>query len=205
MATPVYPSSDAAYRRTLNGNWSFKYVPGLAPGPDAGFTSPQFKVSSWSTIPVPANWELQGFAEPVYGDHLKDGLGLYRRTFRVPSAWRGQKVFLRFEGVAFGYELWVNGKKAGESRASAFNRHTFDVTEFLLPGRGADNVVAVQVTTKPHGVEFDLNDDWSLSGIYRDVTLFALPPTHVQDVGTATRLVAGGAELSLDVALSAPG
>lgn len=201
----IHPSSEAAYRRTLNGEWAFKYLPGQAAGNDAGFTSAQFKGSGWSTIPVPANWELQGFAEPVYGDNLKEGLGLYRRSFRVPSAWRGQKVFLRFDGVAYGYELWVNGKQAGVSSASAFNQHTFDVTDFLLPGKDADNLVAVRVATRPHGVEFDLNDDWSLSGIYRDVTLFALPATHVQDVGTATRLVAGGAELSLDVALSAPG
>lgn len=202
LAAPVYPSSEPAYRRSLNGDWSFKYVAGLEAGLDAGFTAPGFKVSGWATIPVPANWELEGFAEPVYGDHLKDGLGLYRRSFRVPANWRGRQVMLRFEGVAFGYELWVNGRKAGESSASAFNRHTFDVTDFLLPGRDADNVLAVRVTTKPHGVEFDLNDDWSLSGIYRDVTLFSVPPTHIQDFNTSTRLVDGGAELALDVALS---
>ncbi|MGH8853010.1 MAG: glycoside hydrolase family 2 TIM barrel-domain containing protein [Telluria sp.] len=202
MATPVHPSSDASFRRTLNGDWSFKYVAGSAPGADAAFTSPRFDVSAWPTIPVPANWELQGFAEPVYGDHLKDGLGLYRRSFRVPAAWQGRKVFLRFEGVAFGYELWVNGKKAGASSASAFNRHTFDVTDFLLPERDADNLVAVRVATRPHGVEFDLNDDWSLSGIYRDVTLFAVPRTHIQDVTTSTRLTGGAAELKVDVDVS---
>lgn len=202
IAASVHPSHEAGYRRTLNGDWSFKYLPGQAPAADAGFASAQLNGSGWSTIPVPANWELHGFAEPVYGDHLKEGLGLYRRSFRVPAAWRGQKVFLRFEGVAYGYELWVNGKKAGVSTASAFNRHTFDVTDFLLPGREADNVLAVRVATRPHGVEFDLNDDWSLSGIYRDVTLFAVPPTHVQDYTAATRLVDGKAELSLDVVVS---
>lgn len=196
-AASVYPSSDGDYRRTLNGNWSFKYVPGPAPA--------QFDGPGWSSIPVPANWELHGFAEPVYGDHLKEGQGLYRRSFRVPATWRGQQVFLRFEGVAYGYELWVNGKPAGTSTASAFNRHTFDVTGLLLPGRAAENQLALRVATRPHGVEFDLNDDWSLSGIYRDVTLFGVPATHVQDLSTATRLVGGTAELSIDVALSAPG
>lgn len=205
QAAFIHPSNDASHRRTLNGEWAFKYLPGQAAGNDAGFASTQFKGAGWSTIPVPANWELHGFAEPIYGDNLREGLGLYRRSFRVPSAWRGQKVFLRFDGVAYGYEVWVNGKQAGVSTASAFNQHTFDVTDFLFPGKDADNLVAVRVATRPHGVEFDLNDDWSLSGIYRDVTLFALPATHVQDVGTATRLVAGRAELSLDVALSAPG
>jgi beta-galactosidase len=204
-SVPVYPAADPAYARSLNGAWAFKYVSGAQPGPDGGFISPEFDVSAWASIPVPANWELKGFADPFYADELKEGLGLYRRSFRVPAAWRGRRDFLRFEGVAFGYEVWVNGKKAGESSASAFNRHTFDVTDLLLPGSDADNIVAVRVVTRPHGVEFDLNDDWSLSGIYRDVSFFSVPATHVQDLTTATRLQAdGSAGLSVTVALSQP-
>jgi beta-galactosidase len=202
-AADVYASKEAAYTQSLNGEWSFKYVPGLEPGADSDFTRPLFDVSVWKTISVPSNWELKGFAEPSYADELTDGLGLYRRTFRIPAGWKGRRAFLRFDGVAFGYEVWVNGKKAGASSASAFNRHTVDVTEFLLPGAGADNVVALRVTTKPHGFEFDLNDDWSLSGIYRDVTLFSLPATHVRDIATNTVLLPdGAADLSVGVAVS---
>ena len=201
-AADIYPDAEKGFARSLNGAWSFKYISGLAAGSDGGFTAPQFDVSAWARIAVPANWELHGFAEPSYGDDLKDGLGLYRRTFRVPALWQQRRTYLRFEGVAFGYQVFVNGKLAGESSASAFNRHTFDVTAHLLPGRGADNVLAVRVTTKPHGVEFDLNDDWSLSGIYRDVTLFSLPAVHLQDVSTQTRLVDGAAELAIDALLS---
>ena len=63
--------------------------------------------------------ELKGFAEPKYALELEDGLGLYRRTFRVPAAWRdGRRVCLRFEGVAFGFEAWLNGKAIGKSSAS---------------------------------------------------------------------------------------
>jgi beta-galactosidase len=202
----VYPSSDAAYTQSLNGAWSFKYVPGLEPGLDAGFTEPRFDVSGWKGIAVPSNWELKGFAEPAYADELKDGTGLYRRSFRVPADWHGRRTFLRFEGVAFGYEVWINGRKAGVSSASAFNRHTFDVSDFLRPEADADNVLAVRVTTKPHGFEFDLNDDWSLSGIYRDVSLFSVPAVHVLDLSTSTVLQPdGSANLSIDVALSEAG
>lgn len=205
LAETVYPSSEPAYSRSMNGHWSFKYIPGLTPGADGEFSSPSFDVSRWATIAVPANWELKGFAEPHYGDDLQDGLGLYRRSFRVPGNWQGRRVHLRFEGVAFGYEVWINGRKAGESSASAFNRHTFDVTDLLLPGRDAYNLLAVRVSTKPHGFEFDLNDDWSLSGIYRDVTLFSVPETHVRDLSTSTRLLGEqGAALSVSVALSRP-
>lgn len=202
MAANVYPSSDPSYTRSLSGDWFFKYVPGTDPGADGDFVTPSFDVSRWNTIPVPANWELKGFAEPMYADDLKDGLGLYRRTFEVPASWNGRRTFLRFEGVAFGYEVWVNGRKAGESRASAFNRHTFDVTDCLVRG-DAVNTVAVRVVTRPHGYEFDLNDDWSLSGIYRDVKLFSVPAMHIQDLATATKLLPDGtAEFSVDVSLS---
>jgi beta-galactosidase len=200
-AADVYPASDKAFSRSLNGDWSFRYAPGRVADADTGFFQPQFDGARWGSITVPSNWELKGFAEPSYADELKEGVGLYRRTFRVPAEWQDRRTFLRFDGVAFGYEVWVNGKKAGQSSASAFNRHTFDVTGLLQPD--ADNLVAVKVLTQPHGYEFDLNDDWSLSGIYRDVTLISVPATHVQDLTAATRLAAdGAAQLSLDVALS---
>ncbi|MET0267656.1 MAG: glycoside hydrolase family 2 TIM barrel-domain containing protein [Duganella sp.] len=201
-ASEIYPPSEPAYTQSLNGNWSFKYLPTLDAGADAGFTSPAVDVAHWGTIAVPANWELQGHAEPSYADTLKDGLGLYRRSFSVPAHWKDRRTFLRFDGVAFGYEVWVNGKQAGASSASAFNRHTFDVTDLLQDGA---NVLAVRVTTKPLGYEFDLNDDWSLSGIYRDVTLLSLPALHVQDIDSTTTVRSdGSAALALTVQLSQP-
>ena len=199
----VYPARAEGFTQSLNGAWSFKYIPALDAGADAGFHAPSFDVSAWKTIPVPANWELHGFAEPRYALELKDGLGLYRRTFRVPAAWRGRRVCLRFEGVLFGFEAWVNGTKVGASRASAYNPSTFDITDALQSDPNADNVLAVQVTTKPLGYEFDVNDDWALSGIFRDVTLFSVPATHVQDVTTRTKLAAdGAADLSVAVTVS---
>ena len=117
----VYPVHAQGFSQSLNGSWSFKYIPALQAGPDEGFHVPGFDVSGWKSIPVPANWELQGFAEPYYDLALKDGLGLYRRNFSVPAGWNGRKVLLRFEGVAFGFDRWVNGQTAGASTASAFN------------------------------------------------------------------------------------
>lgn len=202
----VYPARAEGYTQSLNGTWSFKYLPMLDVGTDAGFHEPSFDISGWKTIRVPANWELQGFAEPKYALDLKDGLGLYRRTFRAPATWRGdRRICLRFEGVAFGFQVWVNGTKIGASSASAYNPNTFDITDALQADPNADNVLAVQVTTKPLGFEFDVNDDWALSGIYRDVTLFSVPATHVQDFTTSTKLTAdGAADLSIALTLSQP-
>lgn len=201
----VLPVRSPGDIQSLNGDWSFKYLPGTETGGDADFLKPEFDVSSWKKIPVPANWELHGFAEPKYALEVEDGTGLYRRTFRLPAGWQeGRRVYLRLEGVAFGFEVWVNGKEIGKSSASAYNPHTFDITTAMLSD--AANVLAVKVITKPLGYEFDVNDDWALSGIFRDVTLFSVPDNHLKDVGTRTRLAAdGAAELSVTVKASTPG
>ena len=202
--TKVYPVYAEGFTQSLNGEWAFKYIPSLDAGKDADFYKPGTDVSSWKTIKVPANWELEGFAEPKYEFDLKDGLGLYRRTFHVPAAWRdGRRVILRFEGVAFGFQAWVNGKKVGESSAGAFLPNSFDITDALNPN--AENVLAVEVMTKPKGFEFDINDDWALSGIYRDVTLFSVPEMHVQEIATSTKLQGGVAELSVSVTVNQRG
>jgi beta-galactosidase len=193
----VYPMGAKDGAQSLNGEWSFKYIPALDTGADSDFPKPEFDVSGWKKIRVPGNWELQGFAEPHYDLDLQDGLGLYRRTFHVPADWRsGYRVCLRFEGVAYGFEAWINGTKVGASAASAYNPSTFDITAALNPDANADNVLAVQVTTKPFAYEFDVNDDWSLGGICRDVTLFPVPATHVQDVTVRTKIITAVAGIS---------
>lgn len=198
----VYPVKSGDLAISLNGEWSFKYIPALNAGAEERFHQPDFDASAWKKIRVPGNWELQGFSEPQYALELKDGLGLYRRTFRVPCEWRGERrVCLRFEGVAYGFEAWVNGKRIGASSASAYNPHAFDVTDALLAD--VENTLAVRVTTKPLGWEFDVNDDWALSGIFRDVTLFSVPAIHFTDLTTSTKLGAdGSAELAVVVTVS---
>lgn len=200
----VLPVRTADGAQSLNGDWKFKYIPSSDTGKDENFFKPSFDVAAWKTIPVPSHWELHGFAEPRYGDDLEEGTGLYRRTFRVAKPWDGQRVFLRFDGVLYGLNAWVNGKPVGEW-ASSFNPVNFDITEALLPG-DAENVLAVRVTTRSKGWNFDNMDCWSLSGIYRDVTLFVLPPVHFKDYIARTTLKPDGtADLHLDVVASAAG
>ncbi len=184
--------------QSLDGSWQFKYLAGTELGGDAEFFQTAFaETAAWKSIPVPAHWELEGFAEPKYGRTLAAGLGLYRRTFRVPAGWNGQRVFLRFEGVLYGLTAWVNGREVG-TWASSYNPVTFDITDALKAD--ADNLLAVQVSTRPKGWEFDTNDCWSLSGIYREVTLFAAPAQHVRDLTVRTTLAADGhADVALDV------
>ncbi len=200
--TEVYPVRSGPATQTLNGQWQFKYLAGSDAGADSAFSAPVFApATAWKSIAVPGHWELQGFAEPKYGMELVAGLGLYRRTFTVPAAWNGQRVFLHFDGVLYGFDAWVNGTKIG-SWASAYNPVAFDITDKLQPG---ENVLAVQVSTRSHGWEFDVNDCWGLSGIYRDVTLFAVPAAHFTDCTAHTKLNAdGSATLSITTHTSAP-
>jgi beta-galactosidase len=186
---------------SLQGDWKFKYLPSSELGGDESFFQPAFDVSDWATLPVPGHWELHGFAEPKY-KKVAEGTGLYRHTFRVPKSWLNRRVFLRFDGVLYGLTVWVNGQRVGEW-ASSFNPVTFDVTDALRPD-GDENVIAVRVTTRSKGWEFDTNDCWALSGIFRDVTLFATQPTYLADLTTATRLNPDGSA-TLRVAVRAGG
>ena len=179
--------------RSLNGTWDFAYRAG--PAPDEAPVN-------FTPIAVPGHWELQGFAEPKYGKELAEGTGYYRLNFPVPPAWNGQRVMLRFDGVLSGFTLTVNGKPAGEW-ASGYNPATFDITDLLLAG--GTNELTLAVSTRSHGWEFDTNDCWSLSGIFRDVTLFAVPAAHLQHYTARTALTAeGNATLTVQTRVSAP-
>ena len=181
------------FSMSLDGTWRFK-LGDL--GDDIGRAD--FDDSSWSPITVPGNWELQGFERPAYGTKpLGSTDGCYRRTFTAPTAWQGRRMFVRFEGIAFGLELWIDGKRVG-AFSSAFNRSEFDVTDYVKPGQPA--TIAVRVTRRDKGWEFDTNDDWSLSGIHREVTLFSLPETHLKDYTVTTPVSADGKEASVRLA-----
>ncbi len=198
----VNPVRAEGFAESLNGEWFFRYVAGQDDG--GGFEKPDFDASAWKKIPVPGNWEMHGFAEPKYSWDLAKGTGLYRRTFRTPAGWSaGRRVCLRFEGVANGFEAWVNGRKVGAAAASAYNPTTLDVTAELLPG--VDNVLAVKVLSKPENSGSDVFDDWSFCGIFRDVTLFSVPETYARDLTVRTTLAADGAAMvAVSVEMSRP-
>lgn len=197
----VFPIRTADASLPLNGTWDFRYVAGLM---DAAKRPSDFGLDS--KITVPGHWELQGFCDPVY-KRPAEGAGYYRRTFRVPKNWRAapnaQRIFLRFEGVLYGFDVWINGKPAG-SWASAYNPVTFDITDHLHPAADADNIIEVRVTTRNKGWEFDTNDCWGISGIYRDVFIFAAPAGHFENFSTRTTLNPDGSA-DLYVAIQAIG
>mgnify|MGYP001184948583 CR=1 FL=1 len=178
-SSPLY---ETGTETTLNGTWKFKYIKGFTAGSDSLFYLNDFDVSGWDNIKVPGHWGLQGFTEPTYGE-LPAGLGLYKRTFNVPSKYKGQQVFIRFEGVLFSYEVFVNGKKAGEWHSS-YNGAGFNITKLIHFDK--PNLLAVRVSTRSKEYRFDLADNWALTGIYRKVELFSTPNVYIDDYTVRT-------------------
>lgn len=178
-----WPVTDKGVQKSLNGEWQLKVVKGI--GDDK--TVPQAD-TSWSTIPVPGCWEPYGFCEPRYS--YPDSLtGYYRTQFTIPSEWKGQQVVLRLDGVLRGYDLWLNGQYVGKWE-SGYNTCLFDLTPFLTKKafKGEPQQLAMRVYSQFKGYEFDCFDDWATMGIFRDVTLFAVPKTHLSDLTVTTKM-----------------
>ena len=174
----ILPVTDPAMQKSLNGQWRLKVVDGV----DERQTAVPEADDTWGTIPVPGCWEQYGFSKPSY-DKALPLTGYYRTAFTVPEAWRGMRIVVRLDGVLYGYDLWVNGKAAGSWR-SAYNTALFDITDCLV--RGRQQQMALRVITQFPGSDFDYNDDWAPCGIFRDVTLMAVPKTHLADLTIRT-------------------
>lgn len=182
----IYPKRDRLFTTSLDGTWAFKLVGGLeTPDEMKGWNEPGYDTREWDDIQVPGNWETQGFKSPQYGNQIEEMSGFYVRNFRWNYRWEGQRVILRFDGVLFGYEVWLNGKYVGRW-GSAYNMALWDVTDKLVKGR---NTIAVKVMTRSHGWLFDTNDCWALAGIFRSVELFTVPNDYVEDVVFRTEAI----------------
>jgi beta-galactosidase len=220
-----FPDREAALTRdparsarvlSLNGSWKFRLVrnPLEVPG---GFEAPTFDAGKWDDLVVPSNWQVVGAREgrpydpPVFSNirhpfkadpprvpHDDNPTGLYRRMFALPPEWRGQRVFLRFEGVQSAYYVWVNGKRVGY-KEDAFTPGEYDITDQL---RSGSNLVAVEVIDHSDGSYIEDQDYWRISGIFRDVTLVARPPVFVRDFTVKTDLDAAYRDATLDLCVA---
>ncbi len=178
--TPLYFNEDNVL--ILNGTWDFKYIPSLSIGEDSLFYLNDYDITKWDKIKVPGNWELQGFTEPSY-KAVAEGTGLYKTEFSVPESFKNQQIFIHFEGVQYAYKFYVNGKEAGEW-SSSYNGASFNITNLVK--FGTSNYLAVKVVTRTKGYQFDINDGWALSGIFRYVSVFSTPNLFIDDYTVRT-------------------
>lgn len=180
---------DSPWELSLNGTWRFHYAPAPAAAP-ADLMRESLEDAGWATLPVPSHWQLNGYGAPHYTNVIypfvidpphvpsENPTGSYRRRFVLPEAWAGMRQLLRFDGVDSAFEVWLNEHFVGFSKGSRMPAE-FDVTAFLRPG---ENLLAVRVFQWSDGSYLEDQDMWWLSGIFRDVTLLAVPTTALWDV-----------------------
>nr|WKN37190.1 glycoside hydrolase family 2 TIM barrel-domain containing protein [Tunicatimonas sp. TK19036] len=208
-------ASESPYYQSLNGSWKFTFSenPDFRP---KDFYTADYDVSGWDEITVPGDWQMQGYDLPIYLNHPYEfttmesasqlplttdnrevrtpnppavpmhwnPVGSYRRTFTVPENWTDREVTLHFAGVKTAFYVWVNGQYVGYSEDSKTPAE-WDITKFL---KGGENTVACEVYRIASGSYLECQDFWRLSGIERDVYLYATPKVTIRDLSVRAGL-----------------
>ncbi|QSZ31453.1 hypothetical protein DSL72_001018 [Monilinia vaccinii-corymbosi] len=212
----------------LNGTWDFHYAPtpkhAPLPTPSNTPTSELPAVANkqidtlpedeteWGNITVPGHWQLQGHGRPQYTNTIfpfpvcpphvptENPTGTYRRLFYVPESWdKDSQLRLRFDGVDSAYHVWVNGGFVGYSQGSR-NAAEFDISSVV--NRGGENEVWVRVYQWCDGSYIEDQDQWWLSGIFRDVNLISFPAAgRIDDYFITPKLDENYNDATLEVAL----
>jgi beta-galactosidase len=173
---------------SLGGQWRFRLSP--VAGIEADVAREDLDDSAWDLIPVPSQWQLEGYGAPAYTNVLypfpvdpphvpnENPTGDYRRTFEVPSDWLGERVVLRFDGVDSCARIWLNGQEIGITSGSRLQTE-FDVTKAIRAE--GQNVLSVRVHQWSAGSYLEDQDMFWMSGIFRDVTLLSRPKHGIDD------------------------
>lgn len=188
----------------LSGMWKFNWVDCPEKRP-VGFYKEGFDASTWKEIPVPSSWEMLGYGTPIYTnvtyphknkppfirpvegwtiEKEKNPVGSYLRTFHIDKSWMDKEVFLHFDGCYSAIYIWINGKEVGYSQG-ANNDAEFNVTRYLRPGK---NTLACEVYRWSDGSYLEDQDMFRLSGIHRNVYMYATRKVRVRDFHITDRL-----------------
>jgi len=197
----------ATYYQSLSGIWKFKWVRSPKDKP-IKFIDPRSDLSSWDEIKVPANWEVEGFGTPIYVNHQYEfadykapvaddikfvdkiypaepgkvpanynPVGSYRRDFDLDKNWDGKEIFLHIGAMKSGGFVWLNGNYIGYSQGSKLPAE-FNITQAAKPGK---NTIALQIFRWTDGSYLECQDFWRISGIERDVYVYAQPKVRIED------------------------
>ena len=179
---------------SMEGMWKFNFVKDHNKRP-ANFFALKYDDSQWKDFPVPGLFELNGYGDatyknigyawatqfdpnPPYISELNNYTGSYRRTFELPKNWKGKDVYFHVGSATSNLTLWVNGKYVGYSEDSKVAAE-FNISKYLKPGK---NLIAMQVMRWCDGSYFEDQDFWRLTGIAREVYLYARPKLHAADI-----------------------
>lgn len=189
---------NSTYYSLLNGTWKFYFADSYKDLP-ANITDPAAGTGAWTTIRVPGNWEVQGHGVAIYTNHgyefkprnpqppqlpEANPVGVYRRDIEIPAGWDGRDIYLHIGGAKSGLYVYLNGKEVGYSEDSK-NPAEFLINPYLKPGK---NVLTLKIFRWSTGSYLECQDFWRISGIERDVYLFAQPKVAVKDFRVVSTL-----------------
>ena len=190
----AFEKKNSANYLSMEGTWKFNFVKDYNKRP-ANFFAANYDDSQWKDFPVPGLFELNGYGDatyknigyawatqfdpnPPYISELNNYTGSYRRTFDLPKDWKGKDVYFHVGSATSNLTLWVNGKYVGYSEDSKVAAE-FNISKYLKPGK---NLIAMQVMRWCDGSYFEDQDFWRLTGIAREVYLYARPKVHAADI-----------------------
>ncbi|MBQ9140189.1 MAG: beta-galactosidase [Lachnospiraceae bacterium] len=192
--------------QSLNGQWEFCFSRNAKSRP-VNFFEEDFDKSGFDKIMVPGHIELAGYDQiryintmyPWEGREYRRGayslesagdgagmfseaeynpVGSYLTRFDLNEALLGKRIVICFEGVEQAMFLWLNGQFVGYAEDS-FTSSEFDLTPYI---RENGNVLAVEVHKMSTAAFLEDQDFFRFFGIFRNVSLKALPYAHVEDV-----------------------
>ena len=179
---------------SINGIWKFNWVKDANLRP-TDFFKTTYNDKNWDYMPVPGNWEMNGYGDPLYVNagypwrnqspinppivpNENNHVGSYRKTIVIPNDWNGKEIIAHFGSVTSNMYLWVNGKYVGYSEDSKLEAE-FDLTKYVKPGK---NLIAFQVFRWCDGSYIEDQDFWRLSGVGRNCFLYARNKSGIRDI-----------------------
>ncbi len=168
---------------SFNENWKFARFGSMPDGSTLeepeNMDEVDFNDADWRVLNVPHDWGIEG---PFRADLPNQtgklpwaGIGWYRKTYESLENDRSKKVFIEFDGAMSGTKLWVNGGFVGEW-PYGYSSFSFEISRYLKTG---ENTIAVRLNNK------EASSRWYPGGgIYRNVRLVKVNPTHIAQWGT---------------------
>ena len=190
----VISEAEMSLRQSLNGMWYFSYAKNPSMRVE-DFYKMDFDCKFFDKIKVPGHIQLQGYDQCQYINTMYpwDGteelrppkiskeynpVGSYVKYFELEEALQDKRVFVSFQGVETAFYVWLNGTFIGYGEDS-FTPSEFELTPYLREG---ENKLAVEVYKRSSASWLEDQDFWRFSGIFREVYLYAVPKTHVEDL-----------------------
>ena len=189
-AAPAGPQLPGA---TLNLNQGWRFYRVDKPLPQEAFSTSTFPDTRWERVNVPHTVRLE--PENASGTTNFQGVAWYRRHFTAEETWKGEKIFVEFEGAMQVADVWFNGKHL-LTHYGGYLPFTVDLTDLVQYGK-ADNVIALRLDNSdnpdvPPGKPQNQLDFTYLGGLYRNVWMYITDKLHVTDAVYANKVAGGG-------------